>query len=557
MKIKNKLIIPAVGFWAACHVSAQTEPVNAASATEGVAVSTSAPALAVPADSAEKSDLTPFVSEAAPAAPAADKSNSPDTLSVDFPDEDIRSVLRNVADLFELNIVIPDALSGRTSIKLRDVTWRQLYRVVLAPFGYTFVEEGNIIKIVSQDSLMLEPFATQTLIMENVPAASIDGVLRQMLSPARPATETEPARAGGTLVINSLANEFIITDQPEVIRRMIETARRLDVEPRQVVIETKFVEISNDDSKALGVNFAGKKNVGGGSTASDIGGNTIGGKLTSSSTDFTTNFADVVAGAPGSSIVIENEDFSAILNAISEVSGTRIVSSPTIVALNGTKSKIDIGTQLQTLVTSRGGEDGNGPVTAAAGERIFTGVSVAITPQITSNKLVALNVITSKSEPIEVLFGSGATLQRFYSLNERKGELNMILRDGQTAAIGGLMDRNDQDTVTKVPVLGDIPVLGVLFRNKTKDVMDRNLIIFITANILEPSRTTYRNLATNQQLNALQLTDRDIRGVSYKPSAEEEALYEAIKELRQKEQDAELRKQLEIMANPPQSKKSK
>lgn len=545
MNIKNKLIIPTVGLWVACHAAtAQTETVEAAAPVEAVALAADSTAVD------EKSDLTPLV-PAADAAGEADKGGSPDTLSVDFPDEDIRSVLRNVADLFELNIVIPDALSGRTSIKLRDVTWRQLYRVVLAPFGYTFVEEGNIVKIVSQESLLLEPFTTQTLVMDNVPAASVDGVLRQMLSPARPATEIEPARAGGSLVINSLANEFIITDQPEVIRRMIETAHRLDVEPRQVVIETKFVEISSDDSKALGVGLAGKKSVGGGSSTSDVAGNTLGQALAG-------NFASVVGGATGSNIVIESTDFSALLNAISEISGSRIVSSPTIVALNGTKSKIEIGRQLQTLVTSREVVAGGaGPVTAAAGEKIFEGVIVAITPQITSNKLVAINVVTSKSEAIPFTFGTTGNVQTFYNLNERKGELNMILRDGQTAAIGGLMDRNDQDTVTKVPVLGDIPVLGALFRNKTKDVLDRNLVVFITANILEPSRTTYRNLATRQQLNALQLTDRDIRGVSYQPSAEEEALYDAIKELRQKRQDEELRQQLDFLVNPPKPKSAK
>ena len=72
-----------------------------------------------------------------------------DTLSVDFPDEDVRSILRNVADLFELNLVIPEALQGKASIKLRDVSWRQIFQVILDPIGYTYVEEGNIVKIVS------------------------------------------------------------------------------------------------------------------------------------------------------------------------------------------------------------------------------------------------------------------------------------------------------------------------------------------------------------------------------------------------------------------------
>jgi type IV pilus assembly protein PilQ len=102
----------------------------------------------------------PAKSDAAPAqAPATENkaivTKGKDTLSVDFPDEEIRNVLRNVADLFELNLVIPEALQGKTSIKLRDVTWRQIFQVVLQPVGYTFVEDGNIIKVVTQESLNL------------------------------------------------------------------------------------------------------------------------------------------------------------------------------------------------------------------------------------------------------------------------------------------------------------------------------------------------------------------------------------------------------------------
>src|SRR5581483_11703427 len=80
-----------------------------------------------------------------------------DTLSVDFPDEDVRNILRNVADLFELNIIMPETLQGKTTIKLRDVTWRQIFQNVLDPLNYTYVEDGNIIKIVSKESVLDEP----------------------------------------------------------------------------------------------------------------------------------------------------------------------------------------------------------------------------------------------------------------------------------------------------------------------------------------------------------------------------------------------------------------
>ena len=91
-----------------------------------------------------------------------------DTVSVDFPDEEIRVVLRNVADLFELNLVIPDTLQGRTSLKLREVTWRQIFQVVLSSVGYTFIEDGNIIKIVINDALKTEPTTTELIKLNNM-----------------------------------------------------------------------------------------------------------------------------------------------------------------------------------------------------------------------------------------------------------------------------------------------------------------------------------------------------------------------------------------------------
>ncbi len=478
------------------------------------------------------------------------KTNSMDTLSVDFPDEDVRNVLRNVADLFELNIIVPDALSGRTSIKLRDVTWRQLYKMVLEPFGYTFVEEGNIIKIVSRDALQLEPFVTETITMVNVPATSVDAILRPMLSAPIPATDTSSAKAGGTLVINPLANELIITDQPAVIRRMIETATRMDVEPRQVVIETKFMEIQKEDAKALGVQLAGTPSFGGsgGFTQSFI--NSLGG----------TTPAVLGASPQPNNIVLNGNDFSVLVSALSSLTGTRIVSNPTIVAVNGSKSEIEIGRDLQTItVTQQESSGGNNTVTATAGEIIFEGVRVEITPQITSSKLVALEITTKKTEAEQFEFQATVNTSPvpFYNVRRREGTLNMILDDGQTAAIGGLMDRRERDVKSKVPVLGDIPGLGALFRSSNKTIDDTNLVIFITASILEPSKTTYRNFATRRQLSDLQITERDIEGVSYQPSAEEEALYDALKELRAKRQSAEIQQQMDLIVNPPPAKNSK
>ncbi len=175
------------------------------------------------------------------------KSNSgADTLSVDFPDEDIRNILRNVADLFELNLVVPDTLQGRTSIKLRDVSWRQIFEVVLTPIAFTYVEDGNIIKIVSNDSLLQEPVSTEVFILNYALAADIMPTIGSLVDPA----------VGGKIVIDTRSNALVITERPSKMNRIRPIIESLDKATDQVMIESKFVEVTNSDVKNIGVNWS-------------------------------------------------------------------------------------------------------------------------------------------------------------------------------------------------------------------------------------------------------------------------------------------------------------
>lgn len=169
-----------------------------------------------------------------------------DTLSVDFPDEEVRNILRNVADLFELNLVIPDTLQGNTSIKLRDVTWRQIFEVVLGPVGYTYVEEGNIIKIVSQESLLQEPVATDVFIINYARADDIRGSVEPLID----------AAIGGRIVVNTRSNALVITERPSRLSKIRPIIEQLDKATDQVMIESKFVEVTDRNVKDIGVNWA-------------------------------------------------------------------------------------------------------------------------------------------------------------------------------------------------------------------------------------------------------------------------------------------------------------
>jgi type II secretory pathway component GspD/PulD (secretin) len=177
---------------------------------------------------------------------AGSVSRSQDTLSVDFPDEDIKTILRNVADLFELNLVVPDTLAGKTSIKLRDVTWRQIFQVVLSPVGYSYVEEGNIIKIVSNEQLNLEPGTTEVFLINNAKADALKPTLDAMVD----------AATGGKIVVDGRSNALIITERPSRMVKIRKIIEALDKATDQVMLESKFIEVTDRDVRNIGINWA-------------------------------------------------------------------------------------------------------------------------------------------------------------------------------------------------------------------------------------------------------------------------------------------------------------
>jgi type IV pilus assembly protein PilQ len=172
-------------------------------------------------------------------------SRDKDTLSVDFPDEDIKTILRNVADLFELNLVVPDTLTGKTSIKLRDVTWQQIFQVVLTPVGYTYIKEGSIIKVISNELLQQEPGTTEVFILNNAKASDIKPTIDGLID----------AAAGGKIVIDNRSNALVITERPSRMGRIRTIIEQLDKATDQVMIESKFVEVTDRDIRNLGLDW--------------------------------------------------------------------------------------------------------------------------------------------------------------------------------------------------------------------------------------------------------------------------------------------------------------
>jgi type II secretory pathway component GspD/PulD (secretin) len=499
-----------------------------------------------------------------------------DTLSVDFPDEDVRNILRNVADLFELNIIMPDTLQGKTTIKLRDVTWRQIFQSVLAPVNYTYVEDGNIIKIISNDSLLQEPVSTDVFLINYARAADILPTITTLVD----------AAAGGRIVVDARSNSLVITERPSRMNRIRPIIEQLDRATDQVMIESKFVEVADSDVKNIGVNWASLANyqinagnlggdftrsraldrtqgftrndqttrivqnqgttvntntVNNGQTSGSTNTNTVtsgGGAITSTASTGTngglTNSTTVVnttgvnntdtsgvnnlfsdlgsllltdGTARTMNAVFSASDFSLVLSALQSMQKTKIVSNPTIVTLNNTQATINVGQERPIPSYTYNSERGVYEVSGFTYKPI--GVILKVTPQVNARGFIKLSVEPEVSQSNRDASFGGAAIP---IVESRKANTTVSLKDGFTMGIGGLMQTATSNGQNKVPVLGNIPLVGRLFRSDAKNMDSTNLIIFITAKTISAEGATVEQVFESSRVRELDMKREDLPG---------------------------------------------
>jgi type IV pilus assembly protein PilQ len=432
-------------------------------------------------------------------------SKAKDTLSVDFPDEEIRTILRNVADLFELNLVIPDTLQGRTSLKLREVTWRQIFQVILSPIGYTFVEDGNIIKIVSQDSLLAEPVSTEIFIINYAKADDILKTITTLVDPA----------SGGKIIVDQRSNALVVTERPSRLGRIRPIIEKLDRATDQVMIESKFIEITAGNEHELGLNWS----VGGGSKGgiynsySKGSGGATGSYNPAYVAPIAPNLVGPIAIGNPSTVttnLLTGADYSAILRAAESSNSARVVNNPTLVTLNNVQAEINIGEEYPIPSYTYNAERGAFEVSGFEYKPI--GVLLKVTPQINSEGFIKLTLepeISQRGLPVNFGGASGAEIP---IINTRKTKTQVSLQDGHTLGIGGLIKDDETSGKSQLPILGSIPVIGRLFQNKTKEKNRTNLLIFITAKVISPKNAKPEEIYDPRVLSEAQLKRSDITG---------------------------------------------
>jgi type IV pilus assembly protein PilQ len=463
---------------------------------------------------------------------------SEETISVDFPDEDVRTILRNVADLFDLNVVIPDSLQGRTSVKLRNITWRQVFEVVLKQLDYTYVEDRNIIEVISMAELTMEPVDTRVFIVNYAKANEIQNSISPLVDPA----------AGGRLEVDVRSNALVITERPSRMNKIQEIIDRLDHVTDQVMIESKFIEVSSGDLENIGVDWAylnensgdllggdgaGSGNPGFNSKPTEDADKDFGrpnGTVIGGIDSYASGLANIAGGGASGGLVavFSSSQFAATLSALQSEQRSKLVSNPTVVVMNNQQAKFQVGEDYPVRQFSI--NDQTGQLETGEVEYRFVGVQLDVTPSVNAAGMISMDVhpvVSALGDVVTTQAGvAGNTLLEDRIFKTRDAQTQVTIKDGYTIALGGLTAEEKRDNKSQVPLLGDIPLLGKLFQDNGSSKVSTNLIIFLTAKTLNPDGSNYRDVIDPRQLEAMWISPDEVPG--YEVSANEKDLIDQI-----------------------------
>ncbi len=396
-----------------------------------------------------------------------------DPITLTLKDADIKDVLRTFSTLTQLNIVVDPGVSGSVTVELRDVPWDQALDLILRINNLDYVLENNVLRVAPLNKLAAEkqaraqyqvneelakPLKTVTKPLSYARASDVAGLIRDYMSQR------------GSIVVDERTNTLIVRDTVDRVEGVLRLVETLDQPTPQVVIEARIVETTRQFSRSLGVTW------GFSATMDPLHGNDTG--LEFPNTITTTGDVNLLQGGNG----LLSMSFGDILNTFnldfvlgaSEQSGlAKIVSTPRVQTQNLQQARIRSGIQIPVQTIA------NNTVTV---QYVDATLNMEVTPQITAEGTVNLDVTVRKQRPTEAFAVQGGQNLPIFT---REAETQLLIRDGGTTVIGGIYQLTDDSSTSRVPYLADVPVLGNLFKNKTRREEHDELLIFITPRIVK------------------------------------------------------------------------
>jgi type IV pilus assembly protein PilQ len=430
-------------------------------------------------------------------------------ITLSFQNIEVRALLQAIADFTQFNVVTSESVGGSLTLRLKDVPWDQALDIILQAKGLALRRMGNVLWIAPKEEIAArekqerdalnarqseEPVRTQAFQLNYAKARTI----AEQLQSGPAANRILSAR--GSAMAEERTNQIFVTDIPARLEQVQALIARLDVAVRQVLIEARIVEASDTFGKSLGVRLGGSdlRGLRGGRAGVDVGPArvAVGGTYNAVSTTtgegaaqldtVNTNFVNLPAVGQGgfSAATVAISLFSASANrflnlelsALEADGKGKLVSSPRIVTADQTKALIEQGTEFPYQQATSSG------ATSVAFRRAT--LRLEVTPQITPEGHIILDLDISKDS-------RGETTAAGIAINTKHIRTQVLVENGGTVVIGGIFELTETENEARVPVLGELPAVGALFRNRQRSTNKQEMLVFITPKMIT-DRTAVR-----------------------------------------------------------------
>lgn len=464
-------------------------------------------------------------------------------ITLDFKEADIRNVLRIIALKSGVNIVPGPEVAGLVTIRLENVPWDEALDAIVKTYGFGYVKKGSIVivapleKLAEQQKLeanfsQTQEVETRVFRLKYLDAKDVANTLASLKSERGKITILETTgQAGwefGTVDDQSKRERIkkgqisrskilLVTDIRPVLDKMEEVVREIDIMPEQILIEAKIIEVNQDKLRDIGFDWGTGTTGAESSTVglvtaskgpasdprSQIGGQLLGSGVTPSI--FGAKATGITGTEPfntGLEVIykkLTGSQFEVILHALEEDIHTNTLSSPRILTLNNQEAAILVGTKYPFLKAEQS--------TTTTGGVLYNysldtyrdiGIQLNVVPQVSGDEYINLIVhpaVTSFTETVDATDSSGTTLASYPIIVTREADTQVLMKSGETIVIGGLLKDVQSEGRQGVPILGKIPILGLLFQRKTYDTEKVDLLIFITAKIIKAGETSSEEIA--------------------------------------------------------------
>ncbi len=443
-------------------------------------------------------------------------------LSLNFQNIEIRSLLQVIADFTNFNIVTSDSVTGALTLRLKDVPWDQALDIIMQAKNLGMRKNGTVLWIAPKDEINakeklefeakatienLEPLRTQSFQLNYTKAvATAQGLTGTGTAGGGGGAASRILSPRGSVIAEARTNQLFVSDIPSRLAQVADLIQKLDIPVRQVLIEARIVEASDTFGKSLGVKLGGgvinRNNsfgtwpsvTGGGttSTSTSTGGNTTQTSTTTSPTvtfgsPTSSNFINLPAGDAGGTgnsagsfaFSLFNSSFSRMLNleisALEADGKGKLVSSPRVITADQTKALIEQGEEIPYQQATSSG------ATSISFRKAV--LKLEVTPQITPEGNIILTLDVSKD-------ARGVNTSAGPAINTKHVQTEVLVENGGTVVIGGIFELTETNDESRVPVLGEVPYLGALFRKRERVANKTEMLVFIT-----PKMITDRNAA--------------------------------------------------------------